>query len=166
MVDINEEIKKIKSASFFENMGVDNIHESDVILIGSVRQVFIEPSGDDFKGLYKETEWLPTSPTQNDPFYEKQVSPKELIELRKEINKCIAKAITDATGIIANNDKIHPWIPRIIPDIFLEIEQKQICIEFHHTNRDEPGVIADYVLKKLNIYMNQLEEMVTSEGGK
>ncbi|EIS3739300.1 hypothetical protein [Aeromonas hydrophila] len=92
MVDINEEIKKIKSASFFEKMGVDNIHESDVILIGSVRKVFIEPSGDDFKGLYKETEWLPTSPTQNDPFYEKQVSPKELIELRKEINKYIIVA--------------------------------------------------------------------------
>lgn len=89
MVDINEEIKKIKNANFFEKMGVDNIHENDVILIGSVRKVFIEPSNDDFKGLYKETEWLPTSPTQNDPFYEKQVSPKELIELRKEINKCI-----------------------------------------------------------------------------
>ncbi len=84
----------------------------------------------------------------------------------KEINKCIAKAITDATGIGAKNDKVHPWIPRIIPDIFVELDQKQICIEFHHTNRDEPGVIADYVLKKLNIYMNQLEEMVTSEGGR
>lgn len=80
----------------------------------------------------------------------------------KEINKCIAKAITNATGLAAQSDRSHPWIPRIIPDIFIELEQKQICIEFHHTNRDEPGIIADYVLKKLNVYMNQLEEMVSS----
>lgn len=76
-------------------MGVDNIYEGDVIFIGNVREVFIVPSDDDFKGLYKETEWLPTSPTQNDPFYEKQASPKELIELRKEINKSIIIATRD-----------------------------------------------------------------------
>ncbi|MCH7347736.1 hypothetical protein [Aeromonas sp. MR7] len=95
MVDINEEIKKIENASFFEKMGVDNLHEGDVILIENVRKVFIEPSDDDFKGLYKKTEWLPTSSTQDDPFYEKQVSPKELIELRKEINKRIIIATRD-----------------------------------------------------------------------
>lgn len=89
MVDINEEIKKIENASFFEKMGVNNLHAGDVILLENVRKVFIELSDDDFNGLYKETEWLPTSPTQNDPFYEKQVSPKELIELHKEINKRI-----------------------------------------------------------------------------
>lgn len=95
MVDINEEIKKIENASFFEKMGVDNLHEGDVILIENVRKVFIEPSDDDFKGLYKKIEWLPTSSTQDDPFYEKQVSPKELIELRKEINKRIIIATRD-----------------------------------------------------------------------
>lgn len=95
MVDINEEIKKIENASFFEKMGVDNLHEGDVILIENVRKVFIEPSDDDFKGLYKKTEWLPTSSTQDDPFYEKQVSPKELIELRKEINKRIISSTRD-----------------------------------------------------------------------
>ncbi|MFM5148518.1 hypothetical protein [Aeromonas rivipollensis] len=69
-------------------------------------------------------------------------------------------------NIMISYHRLVRTFPRIIPDIFVELGQKQICIEFHHTNRDEPGVIADYVLKKLNIYMNQLEEMVTSEGGR
>ncbi|KAA3667032.1 hypothetical protein [Pectobacterium carotovorum] len=92
MVDITEEIKKIEAANFFSLMGVNNLHEGDVILIENVRKVFIEPSDADFKGLYKKTEWLPTSPTQDDPFYKKQVNPKDLIELRKEINKYVITA--------------------------------------------------------------------------
>ncbi|NPE57296.1 hypothetical protein [Dickeya dadantii] len=92
MVDITEEIKKIEAASFFSLMGVNNLHEGDVILIENVRKVFIEPSDTDFKGFYKKTEWLPTSPTQDDPFYKKQANPKDLIELRKEINKYVISA--------------------------------------------------------------------------
>ncbi|POD90534.1 hypothetical protein BV924_22420 [Pectobacterium odoriferum] len=92
MVDLNEEIKKIKAASFFSQMGVNNLHEGDVILIENVRKVFIEPSDTDFKGFYKKTEWLPSSPTQDDPFYKKQVNPKDLVELRKEINKYVMTA--------------------------------------------------------------------------
>ncbi|UWS28281.1 hypothetical protein [Erwinia pyrifoliae] len=92
MIDINEEISKISDARFFSKMGFYDIHEDYVILVGDVRKVFIEPSDIDFKGLYKKTEWLPTSPTQDDPFYKKQQNPKDIIELRKEISKHVMHA--------------------------------------------------------------------------
>ena len=74
----------------------------------------------------------------------------------KEINRCLAAALTKCMPFPAVADRPHPWIPNIIPDIFFDTPQKQICIEFHHTNRDEPGVVAGYILKKLDTYMNQL----------
>jgi len=89
MIDISEEIKKITDARFFSKMGLRDLYEDHVILIDDVKKVFIEPSDVDFKGLYKKTEWLPTSPTQDDPFYKKQEKTPEIIELRKEITKCV-----------------------------------------------------------------------------
>lgn len=78
----------------------------------------------------------------------------------KEINRSLAQAITDCGSITASSETRHPWIPNIVPDIFIDLPHKQICIEFHYTSRDEPGIVADYVLKKLNIYMNQLESLI------
>ena len=78
----------------------------------------------------------------------------------KEINKCLAQAITDCGSLMANSDTRHPWISNIIPDVFINLPHKQICIECHYTARDEPGIVADYVLKKLNIYMNQLDTLI------
>lgn len=78
----------------------------------------------------------------------------------KSLNVCIGEAIKDCTGFAASSDKAHPWIPDIIPDILIELPHKQICLEFHYTNRDEPNVVADYVLKKLNTYMNQIEKLL------
>lgn len=78
----------------------------------------------------------------------------------KEINKCIAEALSESSGLTVVSDKDHPWIPNIIPDLFIDLGHKQICVEFHHTNKSEPGVVADYVLKKLNVYMNQLDQLI------
>ncbi|WP_159065622.1 ATP-binding protein [Xanthomonas euvesicatoria] len=78
----------------------------------------------------------------------------------KVVNRAFARALSDASGFDVLPDKSHPWIPNLIPDLFVELPHKQICIEFHHTTKSEPGVIADYVLKKLNVYMNQLEQML------
>lgn len=95
MIDITEDLKKIERAKFFSKMGVGDINDDSLIFIENVRSVFIEPSEAEFKGFYKKTEWLPTSPTQEDPFYKKISSPKELLELRKEINKSIMNATKD-----------------------------------------------------------------------
>jgi len=78
----------------------------------------------------------------------------------KSLNSCVGEAIKMCTGFDVACDKMHPWIPDVIPDILIELPHKQICLEFHYTNRDEPNVVADYVLKKLHIYMNQLESLL------
>lgn len=72
------------------------------------------------------------------------------------INRAIADVIKEVTAFDARPNSPHPWIPNIIPDILVDLPHKQICIEFHFTNRDAPGVIADYVLEKLDVYMDQL----------
>lgn len=89
MFDINEELKMIKNTSFFANMGINDIQDEDIIFIESVEKVFINPSEIEFRGFYKNTEWLPTSPIQDDPFYKKQNSPKDLINMRVKISKAI-----------------------------------------------------------------------------
>lgn len=54
-------------------------------------------------------------------------------------------------------EKYHPHL-RIKPDITVETSNKIICLEFCYTLDDTPGNLADYVLRKLNTYMKQLEQ--------
>lgn len=78
----------------------------------------------------------------------------------KEINKRIASALSELVPFQIVSDKDHPWIPGVIPDIFIDTPHGQICVEFHHTNRDAPNVTAGYILKKLDVYINQLESLI------
>lgn len=93
MIDINKEIEKISSARFFSCMGLHDIDEDHVIHVDDVKKIFIEPTEFHFNGLYKDMKWLPTSPTQNDPFYKKCDNPKDLIELRIQISKHVMDSI-------------------------------------------------------------------------
>lgn len=92
MININELIKDIERSRFFSRMGLSDIENENIILIDNVEKVFINPSDIEFKGFYEQTEWLPTSPTQDDPFYKIQGGSKELIELRIKINKAVMNA--------------------------------------------------------------------------
>ncbi|SDZ61088.1 hypothetical protein SAMN05444506_1412 [Pseudomonas syringae] len=91
-MNIDAELKKIEESHFFSSMGILLSSEGHIICIENVRKVFIEPSELEFKGCYKEVEWLPTSPTQDDPFYKLPKPPKELADLRIKINKSIMAA--------------------------------------------------------------------------
>ncbi|EQB97950.1 hypothetical protein B738_27927 [Photorhabdus temperata subsp. temperata M1021] len=73
-------------------MGLFDLRDEKIILIENVEKVFINPSDIEFQGYYKNTEWLPTSPTQEDPFYKKQDNPKDLIDIRMKINKAVMNA--------------------------------------------------------------------------
>lgn len=73
------------------------------------------------------------------------------------LNKAICDCINECIDENAVYEKFHPWIKGIRPDIFIDSVEKQICLEFCYTDKEVPSVIAGYVLKKLNIYMNQIE---------
>lgn len=92
MIDISELLKDIERSRFFSNMGLSDIQNENIILIDNVEKVFINPSNIEFKGFYGKTEWLPTSLTQDDPFYKIQGGSKELIELRIKVNKAVMNA--------------------------------------------------------------------------
>ncbi|MFM6399491.1 ATP-binding protein [Planktothrix sp.] len=55
-------------------------------------------------------------------------------------------------------EQYHPHL-RIKPDITVETSNKIVCLEFCYTLDDTPGNLADYVLRKLNTYMKQLEQV-------
>ncbi|NVJ16316.1 ATP-binding protein [Myxococcus sp. AM010] len=59
--------------------------------------------------------------------------------------------------------KPHPWIPNVIPDIRIDPKdtRRHINIEFHFTNNKQPNEVADYCLKKLQIYLQQVEQHIT-----
>ncbi|CDH07374.1 hypothetical protein [Xenorhabdus bovienii] len=120
MIDINEELEKINKAKFFSNMGLFDFYDENVIFIENVEKVFVTPSDNEFKGYYKNTEWLPTSPTQDDPFYEKQNNPKDLIEIRMKINK----AVMDATKELDKSKFISK------PHNFHHAARNAICYAF------------------------------------
>lgn len=120
MIDIDEMLKEIEKSSFFSKMGEVDIQSERVILINNVEKVFINPSNKDFKGLYESTEWLPTSPTQDDPFYKKQKATKELTELRVKVNK----AVLNATKTLPKGNFLYP------PHDFSQAARNGICFAF------------------------------------
>jgi hypothetical protein len=61
------------------------------------------------------------------------------------------------TGFSFSCEKRHPHLTNIKPDILVDTQKSLVCLEFCYTTNDTPGYIADYVLRKLNQYMKQLE---------
>lgn len=78
------------------------------------------------------------------------------------LNKAFATTLIQAGITGVSVEKEHPWIKSIFPDIQIDLGHKIVCLEFHYTFQDEPHVIADYTLKKLDIYMTQLDKMIES----
>ena len=82
----------------------------------------------------------------------------------RTLNRAVAAALRDALG--ADGAAIvpeasHPWIPNVVPDIRVDTNpERHVCIEICYTNRTEAHIVADYVLKKLDRYMRQLESMI------
>lgn len=76
----------------------------------------------------------------------------------KPFNKIIASALGDILpGSTISSEKAHPWLSNIYPDITIELEDRLVCLEFHYTKKTAPFAVADYVLKKMDTYMRQIE---------
>lgn len=76
----------------------------------------------------------------------------------KPFNKTIAAALQELRpDLIITPEKQHPWLNNIYPDITIELEDRLVCLEFHYTKKRVPSAIADYVLKKMDTYMRQVE---------
>ncbi|MFZ1028217.1 MAG: hypothetical protein WAN66_18590 [Limnoraphis robusta] len=78
----------------------------------------------------------------------------------RHFNKAFCLALQDVCKEQSNFsfscEKEHPHLTNIRPDILVNTQEKLICLELCYTNDNTPGNLADYVLRKLNIYMKQL----------
>ncbi|MFM6266914.1 MAG: ATP-binding protein, partial [Dolichospermum sp.] len=84
----------------------------------------------------------------------------------QRFNKAFYLALVDAFTLDGQSnvkfycEKEHPLL-NIRPDILVDIpDEKYICIELSYTVDKKPSYIADYVLKKLDKYMIQLQEQL------
>jgi hypothetical protein len=92
MIDLEHTLEQIGQTRFFGNLGKPDIHDPQVIFIASVEAVFVTPSDQAFQGLYDATQWLPTSPGEDDPYYPRQETPKALSEQRMALNRAVMAA--------------------------------------------------------------------------
>lgn len=91
-MNIDAELQRIASTPFFSKLGCAFPGDDALIRIESLRKAFVEPVAADFKGGYSRVEWLPTSPTQDDPFYQMPKSSADLAALRMQVNKAVMAA--------------------------------------------------------------------------
>jgi len=91
-MNIDTELQRIASTAFFSNMGRAGPDADALIRIESLRKAFVEPVAADFKGRYGAVDWLPTSPTQDDPFYPMPKPSADLAALRMQVNKAVISA--------------------------------------------------------------------------
>jgi len=80
----------------------------------------------------------------------------------QSFNKCLyltlVKIFQNQPNLSFSCEKNHPDI-NTRPDILVDLQNdKYICMELSYTIDKKPSFIADYVLRKLNIYMKQLEQ--------
>ena len=87
----------------------------------------------------------------------------------KLVNASLAKALAGSLGqdeATIATEQYHPWIPQIIPDLRVDPDDtRHICIEMCYTTKSDLYVVADYVMKKLDRYMAQIDLYVQRSSG-
>lgn len=142
MIDIDEELIRIERCDFFSNMGADESKDSALIYIGDVRNVFVEPSVSEFEGYYDDVEWLPTSPTQPDPFYNLPKPASDLVAMRMKVNK----AVMAATKNLDKNKFI------CVPHDFSLAARNGVCFAFRQYVSEEYYGLGDRWAKIVGVY--------------
>ncbi|WP_225886855.1 ATP-binding protein [Pseudanabaena sp. ABRG5-3] len=77
--------------------------------------------------------------------------------LNKSICLALRDVLEDYENISVESEQVHPYLEHIKPDVLIQMQEKIICVEMCYTSDNTPGYLADYVLRKLNTYMNQLQ---------
>ena len=91
-MNIDAELQRIASTPFFSKLGCAFPGDDALIRIESLRKAFVEPVAADFKGRYGAVDWLPTSPTQDDPFHDMPKPSADLVALRMQVNHAVMAA--------------------------------------------------------------------------
>lgn len=94
MFNITEEVLKIQNTNFFKNMGHADLIDPSIVFIKNIESAFIHPQESDFKNIYHQVKWLPTSLSEPDPFYTlTQKLPESIIILRKQMTQTLMQSV-------------------------------------------------------------------------
>lgn len=126
-MNIDEELMKIERCKFFSSMGKRPQTCDSLIFIDTVRKVFVEPALEEFDGCYDRVEWLPTAPTQPDPFYSMPKPPADLVAMRMKVNKAVMAATKNL-----NKDKFI-----CLPHDFSVAARNAVCFAFRQYVSEE-----------------------------
>lgn len=157
MFDINDDLRKIENTNFFSKMGINNIDDDKVILIENLGKAFLSHSDEDFQGKYNKLRWLPSSISQEDPFYKKQKNTSELLNLRKCINKKILNATRDMNKelfiipphdfSLAARDSICFCFRQLMTERYLQLGQKwEFIAELYYLGHYPIGYIDNKIV--------------------
>ncbi|WP_122702242.1 hypothetical protein [Pseudomonas sp. Leaf127] len=86
-------LAEIEKSHFFSAMGKRTAQADDLIYVDTLREVFTAPTAASLKDGYPHVEWLPTSPTQHDPFYRLDTPDAALVERRLTVTRAVMKAM-------------------------------------------------------------------------
>jgi hypothetical protein len=82
-------------------------------------------------------------------------------ESDRPINQCFAEALRNTLSWTDSEimaEQPHPYLDGIRADILIRKDPSRIiCIEMFYTVNNTPSTLADYVLKKMDRYMKQLD---------
>ncbi|MBF2056565.1 MAG: ATP-binding protein [Cyanobacterium sp. T60_A2020_053] len=125
--------------------------------------LFLQLSNIPTRPGFRSSGAVPTALTNaQQPFeqFNKDISSKKISDQRFNHAICLAlkDAFKDDLQLTFKHEVPHPFLRNIKPDILIESERKLICLEFCYTNNNTPGYVADYVLRKLDKYMKQIED--------
>ena len=141
---IDAMLAEIDRSHFFSTMGTPSAHADGVIYIPSLREVFITPNEPAFQGFYQSVEWLPTAPTQSDPFYTLDKPDKSLVDLRLQVNRAVMKAMKDcdSSRFVVDRHDFSLAAKNAIGFAFRQYVSERCLGLGHHWER----VVALYVL--------------------
>ncbi|MFJ4068642.1 hypothetical protein ACIPW4_25590 [Pseudomonas sp. NPDC089996] len=96
MQAIDKFIHDIAQARFFCAMGEPGAVTDGVVYVESVSRIFVAPHDQEALDRLENLVWLPTSPTQEDPFNQFPTFTKELTDLQLKVNKAVMQSIKQA----------------------------------------------------------------------
>lgn len=154
MYDIHSELDRIKNTCFFDKMGNDDLYQDNILFVSNVKCAFINFSNTVFADCYNDVTWLPSSPSEHDPFYGKRQSTSELFTQRKKINQAILVATRhmDKASFICS------------PHDFSEAARKAICFAFRQRVTEKYFQLGDHWEQICEIYYSGHWPVATLKG--
>ncbi|WP_046225662.1 hypothetical protein [Paenibacillus dauci] len=102
MIHLHQELERISEVAFFSSLGQPLAEEFAAKLqpelpflhymqLPDVQETFVQPTLPEWIKLQSAVRWLPSSPTEPDPFYPAMSADPQLLDIRKQIYQAVLR---------------------------------------------------------------------------